>query len=68
MSGFLGIAGAISVTFGVLLVLMPGAGALAVTWLIGVYATVFGALLTALAFKIRRLRTPAGGTSAPLGA
>ena len=38
---------------GALLVLFPGAGAVAVLWWIGAYAIVFGALLLALAFKLR---------------
>lgn len=65
---FLGLAGALSVLFGVVLVLVPGAGALAITWLIGVYAAIFGVLLLALALKIRKLTLPLVGTSAPLGA
>jgi uncharacterized membrane protein HdeD (DUF308 family) len=52
----LGLAGALSVAFGVVLVLRPGAGALAVVWLIGVYAVVFGILLTVVAFKLRGSR------------
>lgn len=49
------LAGALSVVFGVLLVANPGAGALAVVWLIGAYAIVFGALLIAFAFRLRKL-------------
>ena len=49
------LAGAASVLFGVLLVLQPTAGALALIWLIGAYAIVFGVLLSILAFELRRL-------------
>jgi uncharacterized membrane protein HdeD (DUF308 family) len=57
----LGLAGAASIAFGVLLVLRPGAGALAVLWLIGAYAIVFGVLLVALGFRLRGwLRHPPG--------
>ena len=52
----LGLAGLLSVAFGVLLLLRPGAGALAVVWVIGVYAIVFGILLTVVAFKLRGWR------------
>jgi uncharacterized membrane protein HdeD (DUF308 family) len=46
--------GLLSVAFGVLLMTQPGAGALAMIWLIGAYAVVFGLLLLILAFKMRR--------------
>lgn len=49
------LAGVASVLFGVLLILQPGAGALALIWLIGGYAIVFGVLLSVLAFELRRL-------------
>jgi uncharacterized membrane protein HdeD (DUF308 family) len=45
--------GLASVAFGVLLVARPGAGALAVLWIIAAYAVVFGAILVVLAFKAR---------------
>ena len=49
------LAGAASVLFGVLLILQPAAGALAIIWLIGAYAIVFGVLFSILAFELRRL-------------
>jgi uncharacterized membrane protein HdeD (DUF308 family) len=49
------LAGAASVLFGVLLMLQPVAGALALVWLIGAYAIVFGVLFSILAFELRRL-------------
>jgi uncharacterized membrane protein HdeD (DUF308 family) len=52
--------GIISVLFGVLIMAQPGAGALALGWLIATYAFIFGVLLVMLAFRVRRLpRQPA---------
>jgi len=48
--------GLASIAFGVLLALFPGEGALGLTWLIGIYAIVFGVLLVILAFRLRGLR------------
>jgi uncharacterized membrane protein HdeD (DUF308 family) len=52
----LGLGGLASVIFGALLVARPGAGALAVLWLIGAWALVFGATLVVLSLKARRMR------------
>jgi uncharacterized membrane protein HdeD (DUF308 family) len=49
----LALSGIASVLFGLLLVILPGAGALAVVWLIGIYALIFGVLLIVLAFRLR---------------
>ncbi|HXY31279.1 MAG TPA: HdeD family acid-resistance protein [Gemmatimonadaceae bacterium] len=58
----LGLSGALSVVFGLLLLARPGAGAIAVSWLIGAYAIAFGIMLIALGFRVRgvqqRLATP----------
>lgn len=53
---FLGLAGIMSVIFGVLLVLLPSAGALALVWLIGIYAVIFGILMLVLSFRLRSWR------------
>jgi len=48
------LSGILSVVFGVLLMIAPGAGALALVLWIGAYAVIFGALLVGLAFRLRR--------------
>jgi uncharacterized membrane protein HdeD (DUF308 family) len=48
--------GLASVVLGILFMVQPGIGALAVLWLIGAYAVTFGVLLVILAFRMRRLR------------
>jgi uncharacterized membrane protein HdeD (DUF308 family) len=50
------LSGALSVVFGVLLMLAPEAGALALVLWLGAYAIVFGALLIGLALRLRRWR------------
>lgn len=49
----LALAGAAAILFGVLAFLFPGAGALAIVWMISVYALATGMLLVALAFRLR---------------
>jgi len=48
----LALAGVASVLFGIALFLNPGAGALAVVWLIGAYAVLFGVLLIGLGLRL----------------
>jgi uncharacterized membrane protein HdeD (DUF308 family) len=48
-----GLSGVLSVAFGILALFHPGAGALAVLWMIGGYAVGFGVLLIALGFRLR---------------
>ena len=47
------LSGIISIVFGVLVMLAPGPGALTLMMFVGVYAVVFGAVLLALAFRLR---------------
>ena len=49
--------GLLSVAFGVLTMLMPGAGALSLAWLIGPYAIAFGALQLGATLRPRRWHT-----------
>lgn len=45
--------GIASVVFGALLVIYPGAGALAVIWLIGIYAVIFGITVLMLGVRLK---------------
>ena len=45
----------LSIFFGLLIVVWPGAGLITLLWMIGVYAVIFGATLLVLAFRLRRL-------------
>jgi uncharacterized membrane protein HdeD (DUF308 family) len=45
--------GALSVLFGIVLLVQPGAGALALVWLIGLYAVIFGIAMLAFAWRLR---------------
>jgi uncharacterized membrane protein HdeD (DUF308 family) len=49
----LGLAGALSVIFGILVVFNPGAGALAMLWVIAVYSIVFGVLLIGAGLRLK---------------
>lgn len=49
----MGLSGIASILFGLLLIIFPQAGALALVWWIGAYALVFGVLLLALALRLR---------------
>jgi len=49
------IGGLISILFGLVLVAKPAAGALAMVWIIGAYAFLFGLMMIVLAFRVHRL-------------
>lgn len=53
---WLALAGAASILFGIVLLARPALGALAVIWIIGLYAVFFGGLLIALGFRVRALK------------
>ncbi len=52
----LGLSGILSLIFAIILVVYPSAGALAVLWIIGIYAILFGLLTLYLASKLRNTR------------
>ena len=53
------LSGVLSIVFGGLVAAFPGAGALALVFWIGAYAVVFGAMLVALGFRLRRRHSDA---------
>jgi uncharacterized membrane protein HdeD (DUF308 family) len=57
--------GAGSVTFGLLILVIPRAGVLAVVWWIGTYAILLGMFYVALALRLRRWVGPPSGYRAP---
>lgn len=61
----LGLSGVASVLFGLAMVFWPGAGALALIWMIGAYAVVFGAMLVGLAWRLRNMQKTTEDTFAP---
>lgn len=54
------LSGALSVVFGLALLVWPGAGGLALIWIIGVFSIAFGLSLIAAAFRLRSLHHRAG--------
>jgi uncharacterized membrane protein HdeD (DUF308 family) len=52
---WLGLAGAASILFGLMLFLFPGVGALSLVWLIGSGAIVIGVFLVLLGWRLRGL-------------
>lgn len=56
----LGLSGAVSILFGILVMARPAVGALAVVFFIGAWAFMLGVTLIALAFKARKFARTAG--------
>jgi len=48
------LAGVLSVIFGLLVLAIPGAGALALIWVIGAYSIMFGIMFIALSLRLRK--------------
>ncbi len=62
------LSGVLSVLFGILLLSRPGAGILAIVWLIGIFAVAWGLVESALAFRLRHLKHhPPGEMRAAMG-
>lgn len=64
------LAGVLSVAFGILLAVWPHAGAIALTWLVGIYAILYGLVVLYHAYRLRAVAHEGGsllgrGHSAP---
>lgn len=57
----LALSGLASIVFGFIAILNPGAGALTIVWLIGLYGLVYGVTMIVLAFRLKR----SGSASSP---
>lgn len=47
--------GLLSVVFGIFVLMQPGAGMMAMLWVLATYAVIFGVLMVILAFKIKKV-------------
>ena len=52
----LAVSGVLSIVFGILVAIFPGAGLVAIVWIIGIYAILWGVLLLVTGFRLRNLR------------
>lgn len=59
------LSGALSVVFGILLMVWPASGALALIVLIGIYALIFGVDLIVLGLRLRRVHGSVAGVGRP---
>ena len=57
--------GIISVIFGIIVLIAPGAGALALVWWIAIYSIVFGVMFIAFALRLRRHQHHAAPPATP---
>jgi uncharacterized membrane protein HdeD (DUF308 family) len=63
----LALSGVLSISFGVLLMLRPNAGALAVIWIIGAYMTALGVVAVVLSLRLRSLAQKLPPQNVPSG-
>lgn len=56
---WMGLAGLLSVLFGLYLIIFPGAGILSLLWLVGIFAIAFGAAMLLLGWRLRGIHQQA---------
>ncbi|MER6947315.1 HdeD family acid-resistance protein [Nonomuraea sp. NPDC000554] len=49
------VGGILSVIFGILLIIWPGAGLLTLVWLLGIFAILYGIAMVVLSFRVKKL-------------
>ncbi|NUW36445.1 HdeD family acid-resistance protein [Nonomuraea sp. SMC257] len=49
------IGGVLSVIFGILLLIWPGAGLVTLVWLVGIFAIIYGITMVVLSFRVKKL-------------
>lgn len=59
LRAMLGISGALSVIFGILIYLNPVGGALSITWILGAYSIAFGIMLLTLGLRLQKVTAAA---------
>jgi uncharacterized membrane protein HdeD (DUF308 family) len=59
------LAGIVSIVFGILVLRDVGAGLVAVTWTLGIYAIIFGFTQFGVAYKLNKLHSAAGAVARP---
>ena len=62
---WLAVTGLVSILLGVLLITNPFAGAIALTWILGIYAIIAGVMLIGLGFQLRTWRSKTFGQAPP---
>jgi uncharacterized membrane protein HdeD (DUF308 family) len=55
---WMGLGGVLSILFGIVLVVAPGAGILSLLWLLAFYAIMFGVMMIILGFRLRNTAGP----------
>lgn len=61
---WLGLSGLLSIVFGIILIVSPGTGALAVITIIAAYAIIFGIVMIVLAFRLKDFQGTGSSTGA----
>jgi uncharacterized membrane protein HdeD (DUF308 family) len=59
------IGGALSILFGILLLIWPDTGLVTIIWIIGIWAVVWGIILIVLGLQLRKAASMSGASASP---